>query len=271
MARIYVVGDFRGREVSVAWEDGRVERPRFLKEEMQEAHAELLEAAALGGPGRIGPETFRERVLKVLENPEFLEDSFSAESEVNWRKQWHGFARREYLIATAKHLGFTLAVLVAIDVTLQVGGLWRVITWVGVLLFFGYVAIITIASDFDYEWTPWIERWQPKYERRPLATWVLAFVELTAIFGVLTALLYEQHVFAGNVTYASHLVLVFSGYYLWHFLDAIPALSVPETLNWRVPATLTGFDSGAMLLLYKLLVIVPVVGAVRALLARRTS
>jgi hypothetical protein len=49
------------------------------------------------------------------------------------------------------------------------------------------------------------------------------------------------------------------GYYVWHLLDSIPVLTIPETLGWREPATFVDHASGALLLAFKLVVIAPLV------------
>ena len=49
------------------------------------------------------------------------------------------------------------------------------------------------------------------------------------------------------------------GYYAWHLLDAIPLLDVPKTLNWKAPTSLTDHFGGAILLFFKLVVIIPIV------------
>src|SRR5262245_13349131 len=52
-----------------------------------------------------------------------------------------------------------------------------------------------------------------------------------------------------------------SDFFLWHFLDAVPLLEVTETLGWRPPLTYDSFSVGCMLLLFKTVVILPVIGA----------
>jgi hypothetical protein len=54
-------------------------------------------------------------------------------------------------------------------------------------------------------------------------------------------------------------------YYLWNLLDAIPSLKVPETLNWKLDVDLSDSWSGAILLAFKLLVLIPVVRGVKEL------
>lgn len=52
-----------------------------------------------------------------------------------------------------------------------------------------------------------------------------------------------------------------SDFFLWHFLDAVPLLKVPETVKWEVPLTYANKSVGLIVLLFKAVVIVPVIGA----------
>ena len=52
-----------------------------------------------------------------------------------------------------------------------------------------------------------------------------------------------------------------SDFFLWHFADAIPLLKVPATLKWDVPLTYTNGVVGMIVLLFKVVVITPVIGA----------
>ena len=49
---------------------------------------------------------------------------------------------------------------------------------------------------------------------------------------------------------------------LWQVLDAIPRLKVPETLLWAAPLTYERAGAGWLVLLFKVMVIVPVVSGV---------
>jgi hypothetical protein len=49
---------------------------------------------------------------------------------------------------------------------------------------------------------------------------------------------------------------------LWHVLDAIPGLKVPETIKWEAPLTYERASAGWLLLLFKVMVIVPVVSGI---------
>ena len=53
-------------------------------------------------------------------------------------------------------------------------------------------------------------------------------------------------------------------FYMWHFLDSIPGLEVPETFLWNKPFQYQDHLTGLLLLLYKVLVILPVIGSFAA-------
>jgi len=52
-----------------------------------------------------------------------------------------------------------------------------------------------------------------------------------------------------------------SDFFLWHFLDAVPLLKITETLKWDVPLTYTSGTVGLIVLVFKVVVILPVIGA----------
>jgi hypothetical protein len=51
-------------------------------------------------------------------------------------------------------------------------------------------------------------------------------------------------------------------YLLWHLLDAIPGVKVPETIRWSAPLTYERPGAGWLLLLFKVMVIMPVVSGI---------
>jgi len=53
----------------------------------------------------------------------------------------------------------------------------------------------------------------------------------------------------------------FQDFYAWHFLNSIPGLKLTETLKWRLPYDYKDSLSGALLLCFKLIVIVPVIAS----------
>jgi hypothetical protein len=64
------------------------------------------------------------------------------------------------------------------------------------------------------------------------------------------------HVTEANIYWRTELL------YLWQFADAIPAVDATKTLNWKAPYQLDGISGGSLLLGFKVLVLLPVVGAI---------
>lgn len=58
---------------------------------------------------------------------------------------------------------------------------------------------------------------------------------------------------------------------MWHFLEAVPLLKVNQTIRWAEPWTYDSAAVGWILLLFKLVVIVPVIGAFVGYWKRRTG
>ena len=49
---------------------------------------------------------------------------------------------------------------------------------------------------------------------------------------------------------------------LWHLLDAIPGLKVPDTIKWEAPLTYQHAGAGWLVLLFRVMVIMPVVSGI---------
>jgi hypothetical protein len=87
-----------------------------------------------------------------------------------------------------------------------------------------------------------------------------ALFVLMGAFAVLTSGLQAQGLVVEKPPSEDHgYVLSALGFYAWHLLDAIPVVEVPQTLNWNVTTRLTDHLGGALLLVFKLLVILPLV------------
>ena len=50
-------------------------------------------------------------------------------------------------------------------------------------------------------------------------------------------------------------------FYMWHFVNLIPGLGIPETLRWTQPYQYSDHLSGAVLLIFKIAVILPVIAS----------
>jgi hypothetical protein len=54
---------------------------------------------------------------------------------------------------------------------------------------------------------------------------------------------------------------------IWNLLDMLPSVKAPQTLNWTLTYHVTDSLGGLVLLAYKVLVVIPVIGAIRKLLS----
>jgi hypothetical protein len=75
-------------------------------------------------------------------------------------------------------------------------------------------------------------------------------------FGTLTTILQDQ----GALALVGPRERIYD-FFLWHTLDSVPGLKVNETLRWTVPMTYQQGRVGLLVLLYKAVVLAPVVAA----------
>jgi hypothetical protein len=59
--------------------------------------------------------------------------------------------------------------------------------------------------------------------------------------------------------------------YVWQFCKSVPLLDITETLRWKVPFVYPDAGTGTLVLLYKLAVIIPLIGAFLAYWKQQTD
>ena len=135
--------------------------------------------------------------------------------------------------------------------------------------------IIVGSSGFYRRWLFW--RPAPQTPIKSAFETFVAVVALVEVFTI-TATVFARHGwlhvagYHGALPGKSHLLAGLERDFLWNSLDAIPSLNVPSTLNWPHPAhALTGYSGGVVMLAFKLLVIVPVIGLVVELVNRKRT
>jgi hypothetical protein len=104
-------------------------------------------------------------------------------------------------------------------------------------------------------------------DENPFVSLLTVLVVATGVFSAATFALVEH----GRLTVENWQVLdsrmgAAVGFYVWQFLDAIPLLNAPETLRWDEPLEYDDGWLGALVLLFKIAIIIPIVGAMRTLL-----
>jgi hypothetical protein len=83
---------------------------------------------------------------------------------------------------------------------------------------------------------------------------VLCFASLSSMFNDLGRIRFEPAIPSGEFWR-------FQDFYMWHFLDSVPGLKIPETLRLNEPYKYKDPLSGVLLLFFKLIVIIPVIGS----------
>jgi hypothetical protein len=104
----------------------------------------------------------------------------------------------------------------------------------------------------------------------PLAATLLVLGLAVGTFAGLTTLLYEHgqlELHGRRVARDSTLLGVAADFYIWHLLDSIPLLDIPQTIRWAKPYEYSDSLSGWLLLAFKAFVILPLIQAVRLVLA----
>ena len=152
------------------------------------------------------------------------------------------------------------------------------------LVVIGIVAVKVTPAPFWRMWLFWRDEASRSHVAWLVFSALIALVALTEVFAGLTAVLVQAGWFDTTTSFPD-IQETDEGFlwrfdpgsygaielhYVWHFLDAIPALKVPDTLNWSEPTYFSDKWSGAFLLLYKLAVIVPVLAVAVSVYKRRS-
>jgi hypothetical protein len=96
----------------------------------------------------------------------------------------------------------------------------------------------------------------------PFGGLALLFASLTSIFAAITVIAAKEKLvrFTGGSP-GSPSFEESARLYVWHFSNAVPLLDVNETLRWKAPLVYTSSRAGILVLLYKMAVIIPLIGA----------
>jgi hypothetical protein len=163
------------------------------------------------------------------------------------------------------------------------------VEWLGVIGIAVGTSFLIVKTRFYTQWTFWRTR-QPEARATTLLGAIIAVALLVEAFAALTSPLMQLSLvqvsgFTPNSSYSNPAGGGSGGMYLLsgdpdvyqamerlfvcNFLDAIPALKVPETLNWDRPAhEFRDPAGGAILLVFKILVILPVINLLVQLFKR---
>jgi hypothetical protein len=126
------------------------------------------------------------------------------------------------------------------------------------------VAVITIAWLAFAAGLVWVY-WRSRPGAHPAKPFVLALAVSTVAVGVsveafagATTLLWQHDLIAGAPGVTPGLWRT-EQYYLWHLVDSIPLLDIPDGASWRQPPLSANRLGGALLLAFKLLLVVPLI------------
>lgn len=110
-----------------------------------------------------------------------------------------------------------------------------------------------------------------EWSREDLVAWGIAVVVLpTVAFAAVTALLVHAKLIGAKGVATTDPGLAFKTLetYAWNLADAVPVLKVPQTLAWKPELRLNTTSGGAIVLLHKLMLVLPLVQLVAVILAR---
>jgi hypothetical protein len=118
-------------------------------------------------------------------------------------------------------------------------------------LAFIVVALLAFRLDFAPTRTTWWNR------VGPLGAYVCLIVFLVELWSMLSLTLLHWGLATAHPPPATgDEVPATLGYYLWHALDLIPALDVPQTLNFRLPIRFVDSGSAALLLAFEIAILI---------------
>jgi hypothetical protein len=129
-------------------------------------------------------------------------------------------------------------------------------------------AAVSIAACVLVIWLRFSAEGRTRFKRLAETEWLwsITFVAVavawaTAGFVLISATLYEAGygTIAGPKLHGTHLIDTAYTYYLWHLAHAIPALDITETANWKLRHPFTDSLQGALVLIYTIIIVAPVV------------
>ncbi len=105
-----------------------------------------------------------------------------------------------------------------------------------------------------------------------LGCFLLALALATSAFGGISYLLYQYNLLSqGEPEYYAYYASAgqitpdgLSNTYLWILADMVPSLHIPETVHWERPVCTTSPKSGAIELVFKVIVVLPLIAGVKA-------
>jgi hypothetical protein len=145
--------------------------------------------------------------------------------------------------------------------------LWDISTWLDLFGMCLIAASVIAYTRFWRQWLPWRQRERTSIPVIIVETFV-ALMMLVVLFSGLESLLIAKGYIETREEVGGHPTPKLEAFHAWQFLDAVPGLKITETVNWERPkyaassqTATSQYVSGALLLVFKLLVILPVLAA----------
>lgn len=118
----------------------------------------------------------------------------------------------------------------------------------------------------------WPNQWTTRLVRLSFTLFVSNSIILASLFTVnfaaWTAFWYKRGVVVADPVLQGDVLSSAEQFYLWNLADSVPSLEVTDTVQWELDANFTGATSGALPLLFKATVILPIVYGFVGLLAQ---
>lgn len=125
-----------------------------------------------------------------------------------------------------------------------------------------------LVTNFWRRWLFWIPR-EHMSTGAIIAETVGALLITTMAAGVVTATLASNDIVTTKEQLGGEPIWQFQAYYTWHLVDSVPGLQLPTTFDVDAPLDATGVPAGILLFTYRILVILPIVGAITQLVQQR--
>jgi hypothetical protein len=124
----------------------------------------------------------------------------------------------------------------------------------------GFGLILAALGLAVLAWIYWRIQLDPE-DRKPYVVAMLSSLATvgvcTAAFAGLTTTLWRQGVISSESPGVTPGLWRVEAFYLWHLIEAVPLLGVPEALRWEQPVVFSDPWSGGLLLGFKVLLLIP--------------
>jgi phospholipase C len=173
-------------------------------------------------------------------------------------------AAAAFRIETTRDFPVRIVTLMAVWAATLLAFSWS-LPWLQVIILV-YGIYLTVKGMRRTEfWKMWVF-WLPQRRRtRQVAAYnaIFAFITLAAFSALLSSVLYlyvpvqiAAHRSGGNILW------LYTGTYVWNLAEAVPALEIPTTLHWASPMEASGLWGELLLLVFRLLVLTPVLALI---------